>query len=138
MLVRTTQSTTHEKVYLQNSILTHKTDNVCRCCEIQERARYLYGYPKLLTSQAYNHQRSTGVRLGVEGNRSFMSFKVRSILVHFTALLLRIRSAQVCDRPYHLPIPRDYSDASSRAPSPLHTFRVRTPAYTVPIVMMSF
>lgn len=50
-LIRSTEAITHETVYLQDLILTHKTDNVCRCYEIRECARDLCGYPKSLVSK---------------------------------------------------------------------------------------
>jgi hypothetical protein len=76
-------------------------------------------------SQVYNHQQSTGVRLGVnvESSRSLILFMVRSILVHLTALLLSIRNVQLCDWPYRLPVPEDYSSARQHPSLPLHSAR---------------
>jgi hypothetical protein len=97
MLVRTTQAVAHEVMCLQDSILSHKTDNVCRCCEIEECARDLSGYPKSLVSkqvvsfnlQKYleHHSREAPLRrfqctitsnqcASGEGSRPFTPFKV--------------------------------------------------------------
>ncbi|KAG2753600.1 hypothetical protein P692DRAFT_20903091, partial [Suillus brevipes Sb2] len=46
------QSIPHETVCLQNSIFTHKADNVCRCCENREHARDLDGYSKSLINES--------------------------------------------------------------------------------------
>lgn len=39
MIIRITEGVVHETSCLQDSILTHKTDDVCRCCEIRECVR---------------------------------------------------------------------------------------------------
>jgi hypothetical protein len=51
MLVRIRQAMAHDTVYLHDPILTLKMDNVCWCSEIQEYARDLCGYLKLLVSK---------------------------------------------------------------------------------------
>ena len=119
MLVRTTQSTTHETVNLQNSILTHKTDNVCRCYKIQERARDLCGYPKLLVSKqvvSFNLQKclehhsreapSRRVKCTIICDQRVSGWELRAVIhkCHFQvrSALHSFIAVYVCDRRYAL------------------------------------
>lgn len=105
------------------------------------------------TSPVYNHQQSMGVRLRVEGSRSFMPFIYRCLACVFATSLRSfiavyttctgLRSA-LCAA-VHLLIRKDYIDASRQHPAlPLHSTRFFRPVFElqytpdVPIITMSF